>query len=429
MKIIVVNRNYFVTGGPEKYMFTLMENMPQHQFIPFCVAFEQNRETPYSSYFVAPPGGSGGVYFNDFKMSTMQKLAHAGNSIYHREAKRQLKRLISDVQPDLVLCLNAVFFTDSIIDACRAHNVPIIWRLSDFNKVCANYLLYRDGQVCEECLDHGISRAIRHRCGGYQRSRAAAIIKTAGMWLSRLRRLHDHVDFIVAPSAFTRQKMIQGGFNPHKVIHIPTMSGVPSEPPLPLPAEPEILFVGRLSHEKGVATLLEAFALLRNKNARLSIVGDDTVDYAQQLKASVPEELSRRVTFHGFKDSGQVGELFGRAYCFVTPSVSYDNQPNTVLEGMSHARPGVVSDLGSMREMVEDGRSGFRFAAGNAEDLARKLDALLDDPEKAREMGLRAREYMQTEHSLEKHLASLESLFLRALNKNGHSATNAAIGQ
>ena len=417
MKIIVVNRNYFVTGGPEKYMFTLIENMPHHQFIPFCVAFGQNRETPYSKYFVAPPAGSGSVYFNEFRMSAVQKVTYACNSIYNMKARRNLERLIIDERPDLALFLNAVYFSDSIIDACRAHNLPIIWRQSDYNRVCANYLLYRDGSVCEECLEYGLSRAIRNRCGGYQRSMAGAVIKTTGMWLSRLRKLHDHVDCFVTPSAFTREKMIKGGFSPHKVVHIPTMIKVPEYPPEPLPASPEILFVGRLSHEKGVATLLEAFRLLKNKDARLSIVGDDSSSFAQQLKAGIPDTLRNRVTFHGFQQQERIKRFFERASCFVAPSVWYDNQPNSVLEGMSHARPAVVSDLGSMKEMVADGATGYRFEAGNATDLAAKLDDLLSNPQKAREMGLRAREYVLNNHSLQKHLCSLEALFQRCLNR------------
>src|SRR3989304_8051291 len=77
MKIVVVNRNYFVTGGPEKYMFTVMENFQRHEFIPFCCAFKQNRETPYSTYFVTPPGGEGNIYFQEFRMSFFQKISYA----------------------------------------------------------------------------------------------------------------------------------------------------------------------------------------------------------------------------------------------------------------------------------------------------------------------------------------------------------------
>ncbi len=192
-------------------MFSLVENMPNHKFIPFCVNFEQNNETPYKKYFVSPPSGSDSVYFNEFKMTPWKKMAYAFNSIYHIEARRKLERLIKDVRPDLALFLNAVYFSDSIIDACRHNDVPIIWRMSDFHKVCPNYLLYRDGHICEDCLQHGLIMAVYNRCGGYQRSLGAALIKVAGMWLSRVRRLYDNVDYFITPSAFTREKMVQGG--------------------------------------------------------------------------------------------------------------------------------------------------------------------------------------------------------------------------
>lgn len=425
MKIVVVNRNFFITGGPEKYMFTLMENMPQHRFIPFCVAFEQNRSTSYSNYFVAPPAGCGSVYFNEFRMSAFRQAAYAVNSIYHWEARRKLERLIIDERPDLALFLNAVYFSDSIIDACRAHNVPIIWRLSDYNKVCADYLLYRDGHVCEECLDHGLARAVVNKCGGYQRSTVGALVKVIGMWLSHMRRVHDHVDFFVTPSTFAREKMIRGEFNPRKVIHIPTMVTMPKGPPAPLPAAQEILFIGRLSPEKGIPTLLDAFKLMRNEKARLSIVGDCGSPYACQLQATISGDLRNRITFHGYLNQEQIGVLIERASCIVAPSVCYENQPNSVLEGMSHARPVIVSDLGSMKELVANGETGYRFEAGNASDLAAKLDDLLRSPETAKEMGLRARDYVLSQHSLQKHLCSLEELFLRALERKNAGPSKA----
>src|SRR3990172_6707059 len=417
MKIVVVNRNYFVTGGPEKYMFTVMENFQRHEFIPFCCAFKQNRETPYSTYFVTPPGGEGNIYFQEFRMSFFQKLAYATDSIYHRQARRNLDRLIKNERPDLALLLNAVYFSDSVIDACHANNIPIVCRLSDFNRVCANYLLYRDGKVCEECLEHGLFRAVRNRCGGYQRSTLAAAVKAAGMWLSRVRKIYDHVDFFIAPSAFTREKMIKGGFDPDKVVHIPTMVKAPSSQPKPLPDAPEVLFVGRLSHEKGLPTLLSAFGLLRNDRARLTIIGDDTSPYAQGLKASVPDRLRGRIIFKGFQDQEEIRLAFERACCFVAPSNWYENQPNTVLEGMSFARPAVVSDLGSMRELVADEVTGYRFEAGNASRLAERLADLFANKRKAQAMGLRARRYVLRNHSLERHLGSLDALFRRCVDQ------------
>ena len=392
-------------------MFSLLENMPQHQFIPFCVDFDKNLETPYRKYFVSPPAGSGSVYYNEFKMSSAQKAAYAFNSIYYREARRNLEKLIKNERPDIALFLNAVYFSDSIIDACRTHNVPIIWRMSDFHKVCASYLLYRDGHVCEDCLERGLTMAIRNRCGGYQRSIGAALVKVAGMWLSRVRRLYDHVNYFIAPSAFTREIMIRGGFSPEKIAHIPTWVSIPEIQSNNLQNSSEILYVGRLSYEKGIETLLEAFKILEVENACLSIVGDDTTAYAQQLKAELSDEQCKHTTFHGFQNQGQISELFKRAKFFVVPSVCYENQPNVVLEGMAHARPAIVSDLGSLREMVINGRTGLRFEAGNARELADCIADLLRNPRKAHEMGIQAREYVAEHHSMHNHLSLLQSLF------------------
>ncbi len=256
MKILVVNRNFFVTGGPETYLFTLMELMPQNEFIPFCVRFDRNRETPYSRYFVDPPGGDGQVYFRDFRMSPGEKISYAWQSVYSFGNRKKLETLIRDTGPDVALFLNAHYFSDSIIDACHRFNLPIIWRMSDFHKVCANYLLFRDGSVCEECLDRGPVMALRHGCGGYQRSYVAALVKVAGMWLARFRGSYDKVNYFVTPSAFTRKMMIRGGFPPDRVVHIPTFvdTGIAER------TEPGsaggILFVGRLSHEKGVEQLI-----------------------------------------------------------------------------------------------------------------------------------------------------------------------------
>lgn len=245
---------------------------------------------------------------------------------------------------------------------------------------------------------------------------AAAFIKVAGMWISRFRKLYDYVNYFIAPSEFTRRKMIQGGFDPQKVIHIPTMATVTNEPSAP--STYDILFVGRLSPEKGIETLLTAFGLLKNNQAQLSIAGDDTSDYARQLKERVPDELRNRITFCGFQNADNVIRLYERAFCFVVPSVWYENQPNTVLEGMSHARPAVVSDLGSLHEMVDDGVTGYRFEAGNAKALAAKLEMLINNPDQAHEIGLRGREYVAKAHALEKHLDMLDELFWSCIDRN-----------
>ena len=411
MKLLIVNRNFFVTGGPEKYMFSLMKNMPEHEFIPFCLNFSKNEATPYQEFFLQPPGGTENVYFNQFEMSLFQKIGYGLKMIYSFEARHQIEKLIKTVRPDVALFLNAVYFTDSIIDACRKHKIPVIWRLSDFNKICSNYLLYRDGNVCEDCLEKGLWSILKNRCGGYQKSLSAACIKMAGMYLSKLRKSNDYIDFFITPSQFTKKKMIKGGYDTNKIVHIPTFI---DDNETILECEPDkncILYVGRLSPEKGIETLIEGFKRINNPDARLKIVGDTSGDYAKQLIENVSGNLKKRIQFLGFKPQNEVKRLFHESLFFVVPSVWYENQPNVVLEGMCKGRPALVSDLGSLTEMVIEGKTGYRFEAGNAENLAYKIDMMFNDPKKTIEMGKTAKNYVKEYHNLQNHLDSLNELF------------------
>ncbi len=157
--------------------------------------------------------------------------------------------------------------------------------------------------------------------------------------------------------------------------------------------------------------------LLKNQSAHLTIVGDDTTPYALHLKDSFTNKLGTRIRFHGFQNQKRIRELFSQATCFVVPSVCYENQPNVVLEGMAQARPAVVSDHGSLLEMVMDGQTGYHFEAGNAHDLADKLDRLIQNPKESQEMGIRAREYVVNNHSIDSHLSSIEAIFNKCVRK------------
>lgn len=396
-------------------MFSLMEHMPGHEFIPFALDFDQNLDTPYRGYFLAPPGGNKNVYFSQFNLSLSERFRFAIDMVYHTGARKKLEELIKATRPDVALFLNAVYFSDSIIDACRKYEIPIIWRLSDFHKICASYLLYRDDKVCEDCLEKGIFQCVVNRCGGYQRSLGAAAVKYLSMTLSRLRNSYDHVRYFVAPSQFTRAKMIQGGFNASKVICIPTFVKTRDVEPKPCSNPHKVLYVGRLSAEKGVEILIKAFMLLRNKNAVLTIVGDMNNAYARSLDALVDKDFRSRIDFVGYKNQEEVLELYQDHALFVVPSICYENLPNVVLEGMMNARPPLVSRLGSLIETVEHGKTGYHFNPGDPQDLAERIDDLLEHQQVAQSMGFSAYEYVTKMHSPETHVHAMESLFQKSI--------------
>jgi glycosyltransferase involved in cell wall biosynthesis len=413
-KLLIVNRSYYVSGGPERYLFGLAEHMDGYDVIPFSVGFKENISTPYSRYFLPAP--ESGVYYRDFKLA--DKLRFAFASIYNFAARNLLERLIVEQKPNVAYFLNAVYFSDSIVDACKRHGIPIVWRISDFHKVCASYLLLRDGQVCEQCLNHGLFPAIWHGCGGYQRSHVAALIKVSAMLLSRIRRVYKHVDFFVTPTEFTRDIMIRGGFDPARVVTIPTFvaDAYLCKDAISAPPEiPTIGYVGRLSQEKGVHVLLEAFNRLGSRDCQLVIVGDDTTPYAEHLKRSVPEDRRQRVRFLGFQNEQAIRDLIKSCSFLVVPSMWYENLPNALLESMAMGRANVVSDLGSLPDTVRHMETGLLFRPGDSADLAEKLTQLVRDSQLCRSLGAAARSEVQRKYTVQMHMTKLMCLFDKVL--------------
>jgi glycosyltransferase involved in cell wall biosynthesis len=207
--------------------------------------------------------------------------------------------------------------------------------------------------------------------------------------------------------------MIKGGFDPKKIIHIPTFVESLDVEHQPLKKQSGILYVGRLSREKGVDLLIEAFGQLRNSDAVLTIAGETGSEYAQQLIHSIPDQLKSRVSFIGFQNQDRLASLYRENLLFVVPSAWYENQPNVLLEGMAHAGTSVVPRLGSFEEIVKDGETGQFFDPGSSCDLANKIDLLLENPLKAAQMGVCAQKYVCEHHALTTHIAALEDLFGR----------------
>ena len=400
-------------------MFSLMESMPNHEFIPFAVDFPQNMTSPYQPYFVSPPSAGHSSRLNDQDMSFWEKLRYAGKNIYSFEARKKLLKLIDDTQPQAALFLNAVYFSQSIIDACKKRNLPIIWRLSDFNLICGNYLFYRDGNVCTECVDSGTSKVLANRCGGYQKSFSAAMVRFLSMKLAAWRNIYRHVDYFVCPSKFMKKIMTSAGFSADKLVHIPTFVSTGSDEIKDAKTN-QLIYVGRISPEKGVDVLLKAMEKVKVNDWSLIIAGGSDSDYAKSLIDLIPDSIRTKIHFNGFLSLEQVKDRIQESRFVVVPSVWYENMPNVVLEAMSLGRPVIASRLGSLEEMINHGETGFLFDPGSPEDLAEKITSLLQDKEKTQLMGSRARDFIKNVHSIHAHMTSLKKIFNSALkNRKG----------
>lgn len=410
MNILLINYRYFLSGGPERYMFGVEKLLQDagHKVVPFSFGYAQNKPTPYSKHFARPPMGSDSVLYKEARLSPLTKLKVLGKSLYNFEAARKLRKVIEEENIDVAYVLQAVnTLYPAIVDVCNDMNIPVVYRLSDFQFVCANYKLFRDNKICEDCVGGSYYRGLIHRC--LKGSLAVSAARVASMYLDRLRGTRDKVELYVTPSRIVRDKMIEGGFEPWRVMHLSSFIDTREMAPRFEPGD-YVLYAGAIEPFKGVRTLIEAFAKLP-KHARLVIAGYSLGDEEALLKEEVARRNLTNITFQGFQAGDAYAELVRHARFVVAPTLWYENIPNAVLEAMAYGKPVVGSDLGGVAEIITHESDGLIVPPGDVDALADAMLSLIDDPARIEMLGKAARHKMDTVYAPKQHLDKLEAIF------------------
>jgi glycosyltransferase involved in cell wall biosynthesis len=331
---------------------------------------------------------------NDRIVGIWAKLSTAIGSIYSLPSKRQVAAAISQLAPDIVHVHN--FFpllSPAVYDACRSADVPVVQTLHNYRLVCPKAMPFRNDRICEDCFDLAVPwPGVLHAC--YRDSRAQTAAVTAMLGFHRLSGTwRDRVDAYIALTEFQKQVFVRAGIPEDRLFVKPNFV-FPSE----LPAEPArddfALFVGRLSAEKGVAVLLDAY-LHHGLTLPLQIVGDGPLRPTLAAKAaSLPH-----VTFMGRQDAQAVARLMKQAKFLLFPSIWYEGFPLTIAEAYACQLPVIAANLGSMSEIIGDGVTGLHFESGNAADLANKIQWAIAHPDTLSNMGRTAYQIYQTRYT------------------------------
>ena len=211
-KIIVANYRYYVSGGPEVYMFKFMENCHRIGYdpIPFSVNYSQNKPTEYSDFFISSRSGDS-VYYDQIKKTPSSIYKTLRGAFYNKEAVKKLNQLIDKENPKVLYALQVInTLSPSIFKAAKKRGLKVVHRISDFNLVCPKSDCLRGEEICELCLGGDLNNGIKNRC--YHGSKAASIIRCQSMKYHRSHHLYQYVDYFVTPTEFTRNKLIEGGF-------------------------------------------------------------------------------------------------------------------------------------------------------------------------------------------------------------------------
>ena len=339
-------------------------------------------------------------------------------AFYSPEVYRNLARLIKDTKPDFAIVLHfGRKLSPSVLSALHDLKVPFTVRLSDFGMICANSHMLRNEEVCELCVKGNRINSVKYRC--VQDSLGASVVDYAASQFQSLMKFNDKVKYYVIPSKFTRSKMIEAGYDGEKLIHVPTF--VKSNGAISIKKKNQILFVGRIEKTKGVHVLLDAIKNLQQKqelNFDCILAGFGSEEYVNEQKKFIEMNGLKNIHFTGYIEKEKIDELISESLFTVSPSIWYDNMPNSVLESLALGTPVIASNHGSFPELIEHEKTGLLFNPGDSNDLAVKMEKLLTDKELSFQYGKNAFERAKDYHSGEKHYQSLMEVYKKITGSN-----------
>jgi glycosyltransferase involved in cell wall biosynthesis len=325
----------------------------------------------------------------------------AANALWSGRAADELRQAVSAAKADVVHVHNTFpVLSPSVYWAAQFAGVPVVQTLHNFRLACPQAMFLRDGKVCEDCLGHVPWRAVQHRC--YRGSMAQSAVSAAVLVAHRaLGTYANKIDRFVALNNFCRDKFIEMGLPAHKIVVKPNFID-PVAAPL-WEGRAGGLFVGRLSAEKGIATLLEALKLAPEVVLRVAGTGEH--------EPAVRAALEGTPHFLGFQPLNEVVGWMRKSAFLVVPSIWYENFPRTIVEAYSVGLPVIASRIGALPELIEDGRTGLLAAPGDAQDLAEKLRWAQAHPEAMLEMGRNALRKFEAEYSAARNYSLLRDIY------------------
>lgn len=420
MKILIVHYRYFISGGPERYLFNLKDALEKrgHEVIPFSIRNSKNIPSTFSDYFVNNIGKSDEVFVNQYPKTLHTYIDLICREFYSFEVKRKLKKLIADTNPDL--CYLLVYkraLSPSVIDACHEMGLPIVNRISDYNPVCGAASLYHNGHFCKECFTcHDKSLLKRHCVKG---SKLFSTMRYLSIKLSERLHIDDKINQYVCTNGFMKEMMSERGYNPNKLQIIPTFF---NEKEVYKQADKSMrystdtlrmLYIGNIDESKGIYDLVEALAILKKSTSvfHLSIVGGlHEEENNKVLRLLENKNLVEHVKFEPFRSDGKVFEYYLDSHITILPARWVENLPNTLIESLYFHRPVVVPRWGSFK-YTTDKQVAFYYEALNPTSLADTLKGIIMNPNTITMKHEACELFFQANYTEKSHVDKLLNLF------------------
>ena len=401
MKILLVNKFHYLKGGSEKYYFDLAKLLKEHghEVAFFSMQDEKNIKTDCKEYFV--------------KKSDMdsKNIFKALDVIYSKKNEKAMEEALDDFEPDIVHLNNFQRqLSASIIKPIKKRDIPIVFTAHDLQAICPNKtMLDSEQKICEECKCGLYKNCIKKKC--IKNSNLKSILGAIENSYYRNKKIYkEQIEFIITPSEFYRKKFIEDGIGENRIVSMHNFIDIP------LNVNRNIgdyaIYFGRISEEKGIFNLIEAFS--KTKHGKLYFAG--TGPDEEKLKEETNKlGIAERVKFLGYLQQNELEKYIENSRFAVLPSIWYDNCPYSVLETLGQGKAILGSNIAGIPELVKDGFSGLVFKFNDINDLTDKLDEMFKNDELIEKLSNNARKQALEEYSKDVYYDKLMNIYNKLL--------------
>ncbi|QIK60190.1 glycosyltransferase family 4 protein [Dysgonomonas sp. HDW5A] len=397
MKVLQINKYPSLKGGTETVLFETIRLLKESGYEVVLLSTDEGEITYAPTYTISYP---------DRNASLIKRVSNLPSFFYNRSAVKVLESVIKKEKPDIVhIHLYHNSFSNSIVPVLKKHNIPVVMTLHEYRQICPSYLLLDKNQhICEKCIDGNYFHCMFTQCA--KGSLIESSLLTMEMFYRRMfYKTEKYVDKFICPSDFVYRKHLSFNkkiadksvviYNPVKKISLENIN-----------KGDYLLYFGRLSHEKGIQTLLSAMKQLPDVKLKIAGVGDLLFN-----------DIPPNVELLGFKRQEELVSIIRKALFAVVPSRSYETFGLSCTESLSQGTPVIASNIGAIPEIVEHRKNGFLFDVGNVSSLVKTISEAISLSDEEYIHMAEAGQQSLIKFSADKYIKSLLSIYKELISK------------
>lgn len=409
MKVLLINKFHYMRGGSETYYFAQAEALRAkgHEVICFAMQDEKSFPCEQEKYFVS------NVDYNG-KQNIKSKISAGIKLFYSFEAKEKMEALIKAERPDVAhIGLLHRQITFSVVDVLKKYNIPIVMTMHDLIFSCPNYTMLTKGEICEACVEHSTINCVKKKC--VKESTSKSILAALEAEFLKFTKSYDKIDLYIMECDWYKKIMERSNVTKSQIIHKTNFLPINQEYKFSSNYQDYILYFGRFSKEKGILTLLKAHKQSGCKN-RLMIVGAGP--FQEEIESYIECNQLTNVELPGAIYGEEMERIIEGARTIILPSEWYENCPYALLQSIAKGKIVIASRIGGLPELIDDGRTGYMFEAGNADDLVEKIDIVMNmDREKYEAMSNLIASEAKKAHHWEQYIDMMINEYKKLIQK------------